>query len=355
MSKILSMADLLAQEGNLRVILTRGQEVEGEVVAILPQEIVLDLGAKSEGVLQKKDLSPEQAANLKVGDKLITFVIHPENESGQVVLGLQRAVFKGNVSPAWKKFELAMKGNQSLKGRGIEVNRGGLIIEVDGVRGFLPTSQVGLQHAANIEELIGKDLEVTVIESDPNQNRLIFSQKANVSEDTKKKLSQLKVGDKVSGAVAAVLPFGVFVTLENDIEGLVHISEISWEKTEDPNSFYKVGDVIEAKVIAADSNTGRVNLSVKQLSQDPFSEKVKDIQPDDVVKVVVAKVSAQGISFSLPNYGDIEGFMPIAKADGDAKYEEGESMTCLVDSVDTQKRRVNLVPFVTSTKDLIYK
>lgn len=347
------MAELLASLDKKTVSLSRGQEVEGEVIAIYEHEVILDLGTKSEGVLQKRDLSPEQAANLKVGDKLIVSVLQPENESGQVILGLNRAVKGSQASGRWAKFEQAQKSNQTLTGRGMEVNKGGLIVEVDGVRGFLPSSQVTLSQAAALDELVGKDVSVLVIEVDPNQNRLIFSQKANVSEDTKQKLGKLKVGDKVSGKVAAVLAFGIFVTLEDNVEGLVHISEISWEKIEDPHTVYKVGDEVEAKVISTDANTGRVNLSIKQLSKDPFADLIKDIQPDDVIKAVVSKVTSLGISFTLT--GGVEGFMPSSKTEVETNYTVGESYTCLVDNVDSQKRRVNLVPFVTSTVGLIYK
>ena len=358
--KNLTMADLLASLDKQSIVVSRGQEVEGVVITILPHEIVLDLNSKSEGILQKRDLSPEQAANLKIGDKLIVSVLQSENESGQVSLGLNRALKGSQTSGRWSKFENALRSSQALVGRGMEVNKGGLIVEIDGVRGFLPSSQVTLSQAANLEELIGKEVSVLVIEVDPNQNRLIFSQKTNVSEDTKQKLGRLKVDDKVSGKVAAVLAFGIFVTLEDSprgeaggVEGLVHISEISWEKTLDPHTVYKVGDEVQAKVISVDANTGRVNLSVKQLSKDPFADLSKDVQADDVVKAVVSKVTSLGVSFTLES--GAEGFMPSSKTEAEINYTVGESYTCLVDNVDSQKRRVNLVPFVTSTSSLIYK
>jgi small subunit ribosomal protein S1 len=348
------MADLLAKQEVSFNRLSRGQQVEGAVVAILPEEIILDLGSKAEGILQKREFTPEQNANLKVGDKLLTFVMQPENEAGQVVLGLQKLVSKGDKSSArWGKFEQAQKANQVLKGRGTEVNKGGLIVEIDGIRGFLPSSQVALSQAANLEELIGKDIQVTVIEVDPSQNRLIFSQKTNLSSDTKAKLSKLSVGMEVEGTVAAVLPFGIFVSLETGVEGLVHVSEISWEKTEDPNILFKVGDKVKAKVLSVDQTTGRANLSIKQLTPDPFSELAEKFQPDDIVKAKVTKVSPQGVSLELTD--GIEGFIPQAKLDADQTYEVDKELSVMVDSVDKHRRRINLVPFVTSTKDLIYK
>lgn len=349
----LTMADLLAGEEFKPVSIMRGQEVEGEVVNILPQEIILDLGAKAEGVLSQRDLSPEQAANLKIGDKLLARVIQTESDSGQVILGLQKALGKMGGNNRWKRFEAARERAEELRGKGIEVNRGGLIVEVDGIRGFLPSSQVALSQASNLEDLVGQEITVTVIEVDPAQNRLIFSQKTKLSEDTRKQLGKLKAGEKAEGLVAAILPFGIFLTLENGVEGLVHVSEISWEKVDSPQSLFKMGEKIEAKVISVDANTGRVNLSIKQLSTDPFEEKAGNFQPDDIVDGVVSKVAPAGVFITLD--GGIEGFIPNAKLKAETVYEAGQKLNCLVDSVDTQKRRINLVPFITTTKGLIYK
>lgn len=349
----MSMADLMAKQDKKSIAVFRGQEIEGEVISINPQEVILDLGTKAEGVLQKKDLSSEQSEKLKVGDKLTTTVVYPENESGQVVLTLLRPSQKGGQQGAkWNRFFDAKEKGEALKGKALEVNKGGLIVEVGDVRGFLPSSQVALSQAANIEELVGKEVTVTVIEIDPNQNRLIFSQKTDITEEVKDKLSSLKSGQEVAGKVAAVLPFGVFVSLTGGVEGLVHISEMSWEKVEDPGSLVKVGDEVKAKVISTDHSTGRVNLSIKQLSSDPFTEKTKDMKEKGVVKGKVTKASSMGVFVDLGE--GVEGLIHSSKLE-DTAYEVGQEVSCLVDSIDTQKRRVNLVPFITSTSGLIYK
>lgn len=347
------MADLLAKNESKAVVLTRTQEVSGTIISVTDNEFIIDLGSKAEGVIYRKELNLDDDAKLKVGSKVTAYVVIPENESGQAILTMhksgQRAVI---VSPKWQKFESAIKSEQVFVGKGLEVNKGGVIVELNGVRGFLPSSQVLLTHAANLEALIGQDIEVTIIEVDPTQNRLIFTQKAKVNEETKANINKLKVGDKVSGQVAAVLAFGIFVTLAEGVEGLVHISEISWDKADDASAF-KVGDQVEAKVVAADANTGRVNLSIKQLTADPFAKIAEDYQADDVIKATITKVTTQGVSFSLKD--GVEGFMAAAKMDASAKYEVGESANYLVDNVDMAKRRVNLAPFLTSTEGLIYK
>lgn len=346
------MADLLAKESkkgskpffNLSV----GQEVEGKIVEILNQEIILDLGTKSEGILPKKDLTQDRIKSLNIGEKLPVFVLQLENESGLAEVSLQKSSTEGG---KWDKFISAQKNNQVLSGKGIEVNKGGLIIEIGGVRGFLPSSQVSLSQADNIEGLVGKDVQVLVIEVDQFQKRLIFSQKTTISEDIKKHLQDIKVGDEVSGKVAALMPFGIFVSLPNDIEGLVHVSEISWEKTEDPSGLFKAGDEVSAKVVSVDQNTSRVNLSIKQLGEDPFAKKAEKFKPDDIVKGVVSKVSSSNITVDL---GGSEGVIST-KHEGLEDYQVGKTVTCLVDNIDKAKRRITLAPFITSTKDLIYK
>lgn len=350
------MADLLAKTDTKNLKLERNQEIEGEVIFIGDSEIILDLGSKAEGVLSKKDFSEGAAAALKTGDRISSFIIRTENESGQVVLGLNRPVSTGKSlghSKNWDKFISAKNRSQGMQGKALELNKGGLIVEVDGVRGFLPSSQVTLSQASKIDELVGQDMQVIVIEVDPGQNRLIFSQKTAVSEETKKKLSQIKQGDKIKGVVSAILPFGVFATLKDNIEGLIHISELSWEKVEDPGTAVKAGQEIEGVVTSVDLNTGRVNLSLKQATADPFADDAKKFQPEDVVSGTVTKVSSIGVSIELG--GGVEGLIHASKMDADMDYPIGKKVTCLVDSVDMSKRRVNLVPFVTSTRDLIYK
>lgn len=352
----ITMADLMAKQTEKQTLkLERGQEVEAHVIQISGLDVILDLGSKAEGTLSLKEFPDDKQDSLKPGDRVTAYVVRPENEAGQVVLELHKTVLTRNGRGAnikLDKFIAAQKNNQVLKGKGMEVNRGGLVVEIDKVRGFLPSSLVALSQAANLEDMVDKEIQVTVVEVDPNQNRLILSQKTTVSDETKAKLSKLKAGEKVSAEVAGVMSFGLFVKLEDGVEGLVHVSELAWEKVEDPSILYKAGDKIEAQIMSVDATAGRVNLSIRQLEKDPFEEKAKDYQPDDVVKATITKVTGQGIILDIAG---LEGFIPTSKLESDATYEIGKSFNCLVDSVDTQKRRINLAPFITSTKDLIYK
>lgn len=351
----MSMADLLAKQENKQettLKLERNQEVEGEVVLITNSEVVLDLGGKSEGVLSLKEFPEDQQESLKAGDKVKAYVVRAENESGQVVLELYKTSTSKKGNPKLEKFIAAKNKNQVLNGKGLEVNRGGLVVEVDRMRGFLPSSLISIDNAANLDDLVGKDIQITVVEVDPAQNRLILAQKTSVSEDTKAKLLKYKAGDKVEGEISGVLQTGVIVALGEGISGMAHVSELAWDKVEDPASLFKVGNKVAAQIISVDPAAGRVNLSFKQLTSDPFREKAKDFYPDDVVKATVTKVTGQGIILDV---NGLEGFIPSSKLESDETYEIGKSMNCLVDSVDEQKRRINLAPFITSTKDLIYK
>ena len=343
------MADLLAKQDKQSLNLQRGQEVEGKIVAILEFEVVLDLHSKSEGILTKKDLSPEQLANLKVGDQLQVFVIRTENESGQVVVGLHRISNKASNSPRWAKFETLKHSGSTISGKALEINRGGLIIEANGIRGFLPTSQISISDAGKLEDLLGKDLDLTVIEVDANQNRLIFAQKQTISPETKKKLESLKEGSDIKGVIKSVMPFGLVITTEDGLDGLVHISEASWEKIEDLSSIYSEGQEVSAKVLSVDKTSGKINLSLKALEKDPFEEKAAELELDDIVKVEIAKVTSNGIYVTLPN-----GLEATLNAP-EGEYNQGESVTVTIDNVDTQKRKITVSPFITSTKDLIYK
>src|SRR3990172_3946002 len=247
------MADLLASEGYKSSALRRNQEVEGKVVAILPNEILVDIGAKSEGVIASRDIDVARdiAENLAVGDSIQATVVYPENDAGQVVLSLRK--FTGE--RRWQELDLVKSQKSAIEVLAVEVNRGGIICEWQGLRGFLPASQL-LQPTSKMDQLIGKSLEVRVIELDKTTNRLIFSQKAPDDKRLKQQqdlLSKIDIGEKYKGIISAVLPFGLFVEIDvgrvgnmankssgqkkdsenrisrkpeslNKLEGLVHIS-----------------------------------------------------------------------------------------------------------------------------------
>lgn len=386
---MLTMEELLASQSaqNKLLILHRGQEVEGVVISITDKEITLDLGAKSEGVMSTRDFSPQQLSDLKVGSKLKAYVYMTENEHGQILLSLQKQVSagrfegsgkagsrgfrsKGGKSVAWSKFTQAQSQKSKLQGKVTEVNKGGLLVEVSGVRGFLPNSQVGFEllskSGEGMDDLIGQDLTVTVIEVSPENNKLIFSERGQVSKETLAGLKEFKAGQKVKGKIVAILPFGLVMSVKGKtsaseaVEGLVFISDVSWEKIDDLQSQFTIGQELEVLVSSLDEELGRLNLSIKQLTEDPFTKLAEKYPVDEVVKGTVSAVSEKGVTVELedPAEGEasgIEGFLPASKMDHSITYEKGNVATWLVDSVDLQRRKINLAPFVTSTAGLIYK
>ena len=356
----MTMEELLASMSKPKTF-SRGDLAKGTIVALTSGEIIVDLGAKAEGVLNKKDLSPEELEGLKVGDELEAYVVIPEGDSGQIVLSLFKpsaAMGKRAEQQAkrWQKFVTAMQRKSKLTGRVVEANKGGLVVETDGIRGFLPSSHVGLSNIGNSTDglagMVDQELQLSVIEVDPASNRLIFSARTQLSDEVKVKLESLQVGQTVSGKIAAIAQFGLIIDL-GGIEGVVYAQETSWEPVEDLNSSFEVGQEIEAKVLEKDDQTGKVSLSIRQLSKDPFEKIAEKFEVDDVVKGIVTKVTPTGVSVALED--NVEGFLPASKLELGTNYEIGQQVSVLVDGIDTAKRRVNLAPFLTSTAGLIYK
>lgn len=384
-----SMADLLAATGYQSVSLKRNQQVTGKVVSVSGGEVLVDISAKSEGIITGRELAAASdiVSKLSVGDAIDATVIYPENDAGQVVLSLRKL----SADARWKDLEEKRESNEEIEVVALEANRGGVICEWQGIRGFLPASQLSLggpasqlaSAPAKLSDLIGKSLSTRVIEVDRGSNRLILSQKQLDKKDLSQilaLLSKIEIGQKLSGVVSAVLPFGVFVEVEigqsdnqtvrssgkkkpdspktrqpenlDKLEGLVHISEISWEKVEDPAKYFNVGDKVEVTVIAKDEASGRLNLSIKQLAADPFMEISKKYSKDQEVSVTVTRVTPYGVFVTLE--GGLEGLVHISKISPNVTYSLGEVLHCTVESVDTRSRRISLVPVV-SEKPVLYR
>lgn len=368
-----SFADLFAASESKVPALKRNQEVVGKIVSVSAGEVLVDIGAKSEGVLAGHELTAaaDLVSNLSVGDPIQATVLYPENDAGQVVLSLRKL----SGEKRWQELEEKRENQEDIDVVALEVNRGGVICDFLGIRGFLPASQL-VKAPSRLEDLIGKNLTSRVIEVDRQSNRLILSQKQPEKKDLKevaKLLSQVKIGQKISGIVTAVLPFGIFVEIEigkrasvegaskatgeskdvkTKLEGLVHISEISWEKVEDPSRFFKVGDKADVMVIAKEEETGRLNLSIKQLVEDPFLEISEEYTKDREVKGTVSRVTPYGVIIELSR--GIEGLIHISKIPPDENFDVGESVECTVEAVDMKSRKISLIPLAKS-KPVLYR
>lgn len=333
-----SMEELLAVTGYQLNVLRRGQQVEGTVVDISPKEIVVDVGAKSEGIISGKEieLASDLVADLKVGDKILATVVYPENEAGQVVLSLR----KTGGEKRWEQLIAKQQSEEMLEVKGVEVNRGGLVVDYMGLRGFIPSSQLSQENIGKVDKLVGQVIQARVVEVDKATNRLIFSQRpAVVPQEILDKLSKIKIGSTHIAKVTAVLPFGLFVTI-NGLEGLVHISELAWERVENLTNLFKVGDEVNVLVLGVDQVNGRLNLSIKQLTEDPWKKEAVKFSKDQKVTGTVTRLTPFGVFVNLVD--KVEGLLHISKIPPDFRINVGDKIDCLVESVDLDSKRVSL-------------
>lgn len=356
-----TMEELLAQTGWKVQTLKAGQIVEGTVTEKTRRALFVDVNAKTEGVVLDRDFkeAKDLVSELKAGDKIEVMVVQPENDSGQVVLSLKKA----SLDRAWDFFEEKMKTDESFEVSGREMNKGGLIVNSWGVQGFIPASQFSAQYMGRINGLLNKKLMVKVIEVDREKNRLILSERA-VSEAEmlaaqKEVLGKVKVGEAYEAEITAVMPFGFFAKIHFDedgnktfLEGLIHISEISWERVNDIRKHGQAGDKVKVKVLAVDEKSGKLNLSMKQLGNDPWSGVDEKYPKDKKVKGTVSRIAPFGFFVTLSP--GIEGLVHISKIPAGFQPKTGEEVNCFVDSLDLTERKMSL-GLVLTTKPVGYK
>lgn len=356
----MTMEELLASTGTKLHGFKRGETVTGKVKEVTGRTVYIDIGAKTDAIVSQKeyDLARDYFRALKPGDEVTGLVLMSENESGQVILSLRRAA----TDSKWKAFEQAMNDDTEMVAKVKEATRGGLLVEVDGVFGFVPSSQFGSDLDTKSSTIVGKMLKVKVIEVDRNQNKLVLSEKAvsDAEEISKRKaaLGSVKIGTDYSGVVVGMVPFGAFVEIETKeaegkLEGLVHISEISWEKIEDVSKILKEGSKVKVQVIGIDEENGKLALSIKRLSSDPWSVVAAKYSVDSKHKGVVAKIVPYGVLVKMEK--GIEGLIHASKMPANMAFKEGDEVDVFVESVDLDKRRLSLGVVETSTKEMIYK
>jgi len=355
-SKMTSMADLLASQGEVQFSFKRGQQIEGTVVLISPKEVLLNVGGKSEATVFHKELTylGDLIKTFKMGDKVPVTVIVPENDAGQVVVSLR----KGGGADRWQRLSQAVESDETIAAFGVEVNRGGILLDFEGIRGFLPASQAELGDA-KLEEWIGRRLEVKVLEADQKANRLIFTQRTSSPVEVRNSPAALKnveIGDKFESEVTSLLPFGAIVKFTpkdgESLEGLVHVSELSWSKVADPAEVCKVGDKLEVVVLTKDDKSGRLSLSVKSLTEDPWSKIAGKFEVDQTISGMVKRLTQYGAFVELE--GGIEGLIHISKIPPDFSINVGDKVSCTIESIDAESRRIGLSPVLT-TKPLLYR
>jgi ribosomal protein S1 len=341
MTQYASMDELLAKTGKALKVLKYGDVVEGRVVSIARNQVLVDLKAKSEGLVSSRELTENPALykNLKVGDTVLASVLQPENDRGYVVLSLKKAASEYR----WRELSEIFEQGGTLAVRVTEFNKGGFLVDA-GIPGFIPLTHLDkarVNDSAGPEKLIGQTIDVKIIEMDRALNRLVFSEKEAKSNMTSKKrveiLSSFKPGDHLEGEVSAILPFGIFVELSG-VEGLCHISEISWEKVDDPSLLYKVGQKVKVKVLEVDPAQNKLALSIKALLSNPWQEVAKKYKVGERITGTVSKVVPFG-AFVLLEPG-LEGLIHVSETIGPLKV--GEKVEAEIITVEPDKQKLGL-------------
>ncbi len=353
-----TMAELLGNPAYEIRTPRKGETVSGKITDKSRRMLMVDIGGKTEGIVVDKefDAARDYIDQLSVGDQVEAYVLSSENERGQILLSLKKAA----MDTKWDEFTKLMQEGQVIEVKGLEVNKGGLIAVIDGIRGFIPTSQFGKEYVGNLQKLRNRKLQVKVIEVDKEKNRLIFSEK-HVSEAAEmaqraQALTHVKVGAVYEGTVSGIMPFGLFVTVSvplvkaekesiGHIEGLVHISEMSWEKVNDPHELYKVGQSIKVKVLGVDETAGKLNLSLKQLAADPWVDIENRYPVGTTVTGTVSRVVQFGVFIKVEP--GVDGLIHTSKLTPDQQFQPGEQITVVVESVDPAQRRMSLSAVLT--------
>ncbi len=337
----------------------RGDVVDGVIVRIDQDEILVDIGLKSEGVLSTKELpaTGDWSFNeLHLNDKVLVYVIQPETQDGHALLSLKRA----NAERQWRIAEEQYKNNELLKARVIDFNKGGLIVDVAGIRGFVPISQIlnlkreevasggdNQETAAKLQGMKDKELQLKIIEINRARNRLILSERLAAQEWRQRRreelLDELKPGEVRHGVVSNLANFGAFVDL-GGADGLVHISQLAWSRVNHPSEVLKVGQEVEVQVLSVDKEKKKIALSIKRAEVDPWTTVEQRYIPGQVVTGTITKIAPFG-AFARIEDG-IEGLIHLSELpagmDPKTSLHEGQQLQLRILRIDAERRRLGL-------------
>ncbi|MFM2308140.1 MAG: hypothetical protein RLY87_260 [Chloroflexota bacterium] len=344
-------ASLLNEQSEKLRSLKHGDTMDGVILAIHEHELVVDIGAKSEGVVLARDmhtLDADERADLVVGATVLVYVMQPEDDQGRVGLSLDRA----RQERSWRKLQQFADDGTVLETKVINFNKGGLLVNLDGVRGFIPTSQVSgigrgneVQKQADMARMIGSTVRLKIVEMSRARNRLILSERqANAeSRDSRKGalLSEIAVNDIREGTVTSVCDFGIFVDI-GGADGLVHLSELSWSRVRHPSDVYKVGDVTKVMILNIDAEHRRIALSIKRTQTEPWAAVAEAFSVNQVVEGTVTQIAPFG-AFVRMSEG-VEGLIHSSELTGDAvaAVREGAVVKVRIIRVDIARRRIAL-------------
>lgn len=346
-TKTLTMDDLLEEQAV--AVLTPGEVVEGVVLSVRKHEIWVDLAGRGIGLVVRREIGPSQ--DIVEGAPVTASVVDAELEEGYALLSLRKAA----KDRGWDEIKRIFEANENIEIAAYDANRGGLLMELEGIRGFLPVSQLSAEHYPRVagadkdeilqrlNSLIKTPIKVRVLDANRKQNKLIFSEKEAIREDMQSRFDELKAGDVVKGTITGVVDFGAFVNVSG-IEGLIHISEISWDRVENPGDYVKVGEIVEAKIIAIDKD--RLSLSLKQMQDDPWVQEVENYKKGETVEGSVTRITPFGAFIQISPA--VEALVHVSElGDGDGvdpekifKLNEKKSFTIL--DIDKDARKISL-------------
>lgn len=343
----ISMDELLQEESSPQLAV--GEVVEGKVLSVRKHEMWIDLGSHGIGLVPRREIGLSK--NLSEGDPVTVSVVDTEMEEGYALLSLRKAA----KDRGWDELKRIMDDGEIIEVAAYDANRGGLLMELEGIRGFLPVSQLSAEHYPRVSgadkdeilqrlnALVGRGIKVRILDADRKQNKLIFSEKEAVRENMQQRFEQLKVGDVVKCVVTGVVDYGAFVNVEG-IEGLIHISEISWERVNNPADYVKVGDTIDAKIISIEKD--RLSLSLKQLQEDPWAKEVEKFKKGDVVEGMVTRITPFGAFIQISPA--VEALVHITElgegegADPEKIFKVNERKNFTILDIDKESRKISL-------------
>src|ERR687883_181556 len=325
-----------------------GDIVEGHVVRIDKDEVLVDIGYKSEGLIPANELSIRKGADpqeiVELGQHIEALVLQKEDADGRLILSSKRAAFE----KAWNRLEDAHGEQRTVEGRVIEVVKGGLILDI-GLRGFLPASLVDIRRVRNLDSFLGQRLECKVIELNRSRNNVVLSRRAVLEEERRDErhriLTSLQEGDIIKGTISNLVDFGAFVDLDG-IDGLIHISELSWNHVDHPSEVVEVGEEVEVKVLEVDRERERISLGLKQTRKDPWQEIVESVNSGETIHGRVTKLVSFGAFVEVAE--GVEGLIHISElADHhvetpDEIVRSGDEVDARIIDVDARRRRLSL-------------
>lgn len=343
MAKALTMADLMGTATEQTV--TTGSTINGKILSVKKNEILIDMGPHGVGLVPRREIGFGKKYN--VGDEVVASVIDPELPNGQALLSLRKAAKERG----WDEIQKVVEEGRTLTVTPYEANRGGLLIEFEGVRGFMPVSQLSTEHyprtsdkdeiLRRLRTMIGAELNAQIIDADQKGNKLIFSEKEAVKDGLADRLTNLKVGDIVEGTVTGVVDFGAFVNVDG-IEGLVHISEISWERVAQVSDKLKVGDKIKARIISIDKD--RLSLSIKQTTPDPWLKEAEQFHVGDTVEGTITRITPFGAFVQISPA--VEALVHISElgegGNPEKVFTQNEKRQFVILEIDADSRKIRL-------------